>query len=110
MATHLALRRLIPPADWGLRDWTEALFLVLATLRDLGLANHVMRLKPMPLGNLLRVQIFWGAALAGAVALAAPQLAGLFETPRGDVALVVRVMALYLFCEGLSSVPLTWFE
>jgi O-antigen/teichoic acid export membrane protein len=110
MATHLALRRLVPPADWGLRDWTEALFLVLATLRDLGLANHVMRLKPMPLGNLLRVQLAWGAALAGAVALAAPQVANLFETPRGDVALVVQVMTLYLLLEGLASVPLTWFE
>ena len=110
LATHLALRRLIPPADWGLRDWTEALFLLLATVRDLGLPSHVVRLRPMPLGNLLRVQLGWGLTLGAGLFLFAPRLATLFETPRGDVAAVLRAMVVYMLLEGLASVPLTWFE
>lgn len=110
LLTHLALRRLIPREDWGLRDWTEALFLILATVRDLGLPSHVVRLRPMPLGNLLRLQGLWGATLALFLLAGAPALATLFETPRADVALVIRVMTLYLLLEGLAAVPLTWFE
>lgn len=110
LATHLALRRLIPPADWGLRDWTEALFLVLATVRDLGLPSHVVRLRPAPFGTLLRVQALWGGALATALLVAAPLVAEAFRTPRPDVTSVIRLMALYLVIEGLASVPLTHFE
>lgn len=110
LLTHLALRRLIPPSDWGLRDWAESLFLLLATVRDLGLPSHVVRLRPIPLGNLLRVQVLWGGALGMAVLVAAPLLAGTFRTPRPDVALVLQVMVLYLLLEGLASVPLTHFE
>lgn len=110
LLTHLALRRLIPPADWGLRDWTESIFLLLATVRDLGLPSHVVRLRPIPLGNLLRLQLVWGGALGVAILAAAPLLAGTFRTPRPDVALVLQVMVAYLLLEGLASVPLTHFE
>lgn len=110
LLTHLALRRLIPPADWGLRDWAESLFLLLATVRDLGLPSHVVRLRPIPLGNLLRVQLLWGGLLALAIVAGAPWLAASFRTPRPDVALVLQVMALYLVLEGIASVPLTHFE
>lgn len=109
-ATHLALRRLIDRGDWGLRDWTEALFLIFATLRDLGVPSHVVRLRPIPLGNLLRVQAVWGGALALLLFFAAPWIAGGFSSPRPDVALVIRVMTLYLVLEGLATVPLTHFE
>ena len=110
LLTHLALRRLIPPADWGLRDWTEALFLLLATVRDLGMPSHVVRLRPIPLGNLLRVQLGWGGALGLAILAGAPFLATTFRTPRPDVALVLQAMVVYLLLEGLASVPLTHFE
>lgn len=110
LLTHLALRRLIPPADWGLRDWTESLFLLLATVRDLGLPSHVVRLRPIPLGNLLRVQLWWGGVLGLTLLAGAPILAGAFRTPRPDVALVIQVMVLYLLLEGLASVPVTHFE
>ena len=110
LATHLALRRLIPPADWGLRDWAESLFLLLATVRDLGLPSHVVRLRPIPLGNLLRLQVLWGGALGLALLAAAPLIAGTFRTPRPDVAIVLQVMVVYLLLEGLASVPLTHFE
>ena len=110
LLTHLALRRLIPPADWGLRDWTESLFLLLATVRDLGLPSHVVRLRPIPLGNLLRAQLAWGGALGLGILAAAPLLAGTFRTPRPDVTWVLQVMVAYLLLEGLASVPLTHFE
>lgn len=110
LLTHLALRRLIPPADWGLRDWAESLFLLLATVRDLGLPSHVVRLRPIPLGNLLRVQLGWGGVLGLAILAGAPMLAATFRTPRPDVALVLQVMVLYLLLEGVASVPLTHFE
>jgi O-antigen/teichoic acid export membrane protein len=110
LLTHLALRRLVSPADWGLRDWTESLFLLLATVRDLGLPSHVVRLRPIPLGNLLRVQLVWGGALGLALLAGAPLLAAAFRTPRPDVALVLQVMVLYLLLEGIASVPLTHFE
>ncbi len=110
LLTHVALRRLIPPADWGLRDWTESLFLLLATLRDLGLHSHVVRLRPKPLGNLLRVELVWGGTLALLLLAGAPLLATAFRTPRPDVALVLQIMAAYLVLEGLASVPLIHFE
>ncbi len=110
LLTHLALRRLIPPADWGLRDWAESLFLLLATVRDLGLPSHVVRLRPIPLGNLLRVQLIWGGVLGLAILTLAPLLAGTFRTPRPDVVLVLQVLVLYLLLEGVASVPLTHFE
>ena len=110
LLTHIALRRLIPPADWGLRDWTESLFLLLATVRDLGLPSHVVRLRPIPLGNLLRVQLGWGGALGLMLLTGAPILAGAFRTPRPDVALVLQVMVIYLLLEGFAGVPLTHFE
>lgn len=109
-ATHIVLRRVVDPADWGLWNWAEVLFLVLATVRDLGLPSHVLRVRPMPLGNLLAVQAGWGTALAALTALAAPWLAGAYSTPRPDVDDVLRALCLYLILEGLAVVPMIWFE
>ena len=64
----------------------------------------------MPLGNLLRVQLGWGLALGLGLLVFAPRMAALFESPRPDVALVLRAMVVYLLLEGLASVPLTWYE
>lgn len=109
-ATHLVLRRMVPRADWGLWNWAEPVFIALAAVRDLGVPSHVVRRRPLPLGNLLAVEGVWGGALAGLIALAAPWIAQLFATPRPDVALVIRVLAISLFIEGIASVPTTYFE
>ncbi len=109
-ATHLVLRRLVPRADWGLFDWAEVLFLVLGGLRDLGLPPHVLRVKPRPFGNLLAVEAGWGAALALLAVAAAPVLALAFAGQHPLTVPVLRVMALFLFFEGLAAVPRTFYD
>ncbi len=110
MATHLALRRLVERADWGLWNWAETVFLILATVRDLGLPSHTVRRQPLPLGNLLAVQLVWGTALAALVFLAAPLLAQGFSTPRPEVVPILQALTLYLLLEGLASVPMVYYE
>ena len=106
----LALRRLIPEADWGLWDWSLAVFMILGAARDLGLAAHVLRLKPRPFGNLLRVEATWGGLLAAATFLGAPVLAQFFQDPDPRLITVIRAMSLFIVLEGLGHVPLVYFE
>ena len=110
LATNLLLRRLVGRDQWGLWDWAETVFLLLAAARDLGLPTHVVRLSPPPWGNLLAVQLGWGAILAGLTALAAPTIALAFESQMPETVPVLRALTLYLLCEGLASVPMTFFE
>ncbi len=106
----LALRRLIPPADYGLWDWCFAVFTLAGGLRDLGLAAHVIRLRPPPFGNLLQVQLVWGGVLAVALAAGAPLLAFAWQEGDPRLVLVLQALALYLLLEGLAQVPLVFFE
>jgi O-antigen/teichoic acid export membrane protein len=109
-ATHIVVRRLVPPDEMGVWNWLEPLFLLLATVRDLGVPSHVVRLRPMPLGTLLRVQIGFGALLALAVVLAAPLLALGFREPVPALVTAIQVLAVFLLLEGLSATALTAFE
>jgi O-antigen/teichoic acid export membrane protein len=109
-ATHIYVRRHIPPAEMGIWNWLEPLFLLLATLRDLGLPSHVVRLRPWPLGTLARVELIWGALLGGAVYLGAPRLAQLFSEPSPELVLGIRVLLVFFLLEGLAAISLTWFE
>ena len=109
-ATHIVVRRIVPVDEYGLWNWAEVVFLVLATVRDLGLPSHVVRLRPMPLGNLLAVQVGWGAALAALMLVGAPIVAAANSTPLPMVESVLRALALFLILEGLAVVPLVWFE
>ena len=108
--THIVVRRHVPPEELGVWNWIEPLFLLLATLRDLGVPSHVVRLVPMPFGSLLRVELRWGLLLAAGVALGAPWLALGFAAPGPALVAALRVMAVFLVLEGLSAVALTWFE
>ncbi len=110
LATHLVVRRFIGPATWGLWDWVQTVFLVLAALRDLGVPSQVLRLRPMPMGNLLRVELGWGGFVALATAVAAPLLAGLMAEPSADTVALLRVLTVFLLLEGLTAVALAWFE
>lgn len=109
LTTYLLMRQ-VSEGAWGIYDWTVTIFLVLGALRDLGLLYHVIRLKPRPYGNVLAVEVGWGALLAIGTFLGADQIAHLFKGAGGDVAPVIRAFSLYLFLEGLSSVPRIYFD
>jgi len=110
LVTHIVVRRFVPPAEMGIWNWIEPVFLLLATLRDLGVPSHVVRLASRPNGTHLRVQLGWGSVLALAVVAGAPLLAQGFESPTPAVVAALRVMTLYLLLEGSAAVALTWFE
>lgn len=107
---ELFLRRWVPKEDWGLFSWALAAFLVLGALRDLGLVYHVVRVKPRPYGNLLAVELGWGSILTALTFLSAPWLSRLYQDPDPRKVAVIQALALFLFLEGLSSVPRVFFE
>ena len=79
-------------------------------MRDLGVPSHVLRLRPMPLGTLLRVELGFGALLAAAVVLGAPAIVLGFHAPTPGMVAAVQVMTLFMLLEGVSAVALIWFE
>ncbi len=106
----LVLKRLIPAADWGLWNWALPLFLILGALRDLGLVFHVVRIKSRPYANLLALELVWGSLLVGLTFLGAPLLARGYSDPHPEIVTVLRVLTLFLFFDGLSTVPRIYFE
>ncbi len=109
--THVVLRRLLPPADWGVWNWSESfLFLLLAQVRDLGLPAHVVRDESRPYGNFLAVELGWGTLLALGIAFAGPLVSLAYAEPGPEVVGVVRALCLFLILEGLAKVPLIYFE
>ena len=108
--TMLVLKRLIPAGDWGLWNWALPLFMILGALRDLGLVYHVVRVKPRPYGNLLLLQIVWGGVLFALVNLGAPLFARAYAAPHPDILSVLRLLTLFLFLEGVATVPRVYFE
>ncbi len=109
-ATMLLLKRVIPAGDWGVWNWALPLFLVLGAIRDLGLAYHVVRVKPRPFGNLLAQELVWGGALVAFTFLFAPLLSSAYSESHASVVPVLRWLTLFLFFEGLSTVPRVYFE
>ena len=107
---QLILRRTIPPEDYGLWDWTFAVFMILGAVRDLGLPAHVLRLKNRPFGNLLWVECVWGGALAAGAFFGAPVLALLFREADPRLVPVIQAMAAFIVLEGLGQVALVYFE
>lgn len=108
--TMMVLKRMIPAADWGLWNWALPLFLILGALRDLGLVFHVVRVKSRPYANLLAVELVWGGLLVGLTYLGAPLMARAYSDPHPDIVSVLRLLTLFLFFEGLSTVPRVYFE
>ncbi len=106
----LALRRLILPGDYGLFDWALSVFLVLGAVRDLGLVYHIIRVPSRPYGNLLLVQLTWGALLALGTFLGAGVIARGLVAPHPEVVPVVATLSLFLLFEGLASVPRVYFD
>lgn len=108
--TNLLLRRWIGVEAWGLWQWAEALFILVATVRDLGVSSHVVRLQPRPFGTFLLMQLAWGSFLAGAILVAAPTLALLNQQPDAQTVAVIRALGVFLWLEGLATVALVHFE
>lgn len=111
-ATHIALRRILGPEDWGVWHWAEPIFLLLGQVRDLGMPGHLVRMEnPRPWGNFLFFEMLGGAVVGLGVYLSAPWLAqGLQEADATEVTAVIRFLVLFLIFEGLAKVPLTYFE
>jgi PST family polysaccharide transporter len=111
----LALRRFISREDWGLFTLVLVIFMILGAIRDLGLAYHVLRTKTRPFGNLLLVEALWGGLLSVGVFVAAPwwvDLYGLVNQvpPHPEMVGVIRGMTVFLFFEGLATVPRNYFD
>ncbi|MEM7354704.1 MAG: oligosaccharide flippase family protein, partial [Acidobacteriota bacterium] len=109
-ATMMLLKRLIPSGDWGLWNWALPLFLILGALRDLGLVFHVVRVKSRPYGNLLALELVWGSALVALAFWAAPLMARGYSEPHPEILSVLRFLTVFLFFEGIATVPRVYFE
>lgn len=110
LGAQLFLRRFIAPEDWGLFQWAVVVFLVLGAVRDLGLVYHVLRVEPRPYGNLLALEGLWGGLLFALASLAAPLGPYLYAGDHVDTVGVLRLLALFLFLEGLATVPKIFLE
>ena len=115
LGAQLLLRRWIPAEDWGLFQWAMVLFLILGAVRDLGVAYHVLRIEPRPWANLLALELLWGGLLMLLAMAAAPlgpllYRAGIETGGHPDTAGVLRCLALFLFFEGLATLPKIFLE
>jgi O-antigen/teichoic acid export membrane protein len=109
--TRIVLRRLLAQGAWGVWHWAvDAVFGLLAQLRDLGLPAHIVRSRPRPYGNFLAVELIWGGVLGAGVLVLAPAIAGLFREAPPELPGVLRLLVLFFLFEGLARVPLTFFE
>ena len=111
LGVMVACRRLVPLDEYGLWNWVLPAFLILSAARDLGLVYHVIRIEPRPYGNLLALELVWGGTLSLLTVLFAPWLVSqALDSPIPVTVPIVQAMALFLFLEGLSSVPRVYFE
>ncbi|MEM8961823.1 MAG: oligosaccharide flippase family protein, partial [Acidobacteriota bacterium] len=110
LGAQFLLRRYIPAEDWGLFQWAIVLFLVLGAVRDLGLGYHVLRVESRPYGNLLALETIWGGFLFLMASLAAPLGPQLYAGSHEDTVGILRLLALFMFLEGLATVPRIYLE
>ena len=108
--THMALRRMILPAEMGPWIWAEPFFLILAQVRDLGVPGHLIRDKDRPYGSFLRLQWTWGLGFAILVFFSAPWLARLYDDPSAPIVSIIRAMCVFLVVQGFGAVAMIYFE
>jgi PST family polysaccharide transporter len=103
---RIVLARLLLPEEHGLYELALRIVTIAAAVRDLGLIYHLIRDERRPYGTVLGFTVVSGALVTGALVLGAPLTAGLdSELPR-----VLQVLALWVFLDGLTGVPRTFFE
>lgn len=108
--THILLRRMVPPEHFGVWNWVEPLFLILAQVRDLGLPAHVMRSSRRPWGQYFTLELGWGGVFSLAILVGAPVVALAYADHDAQVVAMIRALCLFFFVQGLGSVALTYFE
>ena len=108
--THMALRRMMAPEEFGPWYWIEPLFLVLSLVRDLGVPAHMVRHRDRPYGDFLRLQLTWGVGFVALVFAFAPYIARLYDDPSTPMTAMIRALAIFLLVQGLGAVPLIYFE
>src|SRR5205823_1504303 len=93
--------------------WTwaaDTVFFVLASVRDLGVNGQIVRAKVRPFGNFLVIETAMGALMGVLILVFAPWLALAYSDASPMVVEVIRLLALYLFFDGIAKVPIVWFE
>jgi PST family polysaccharide transporter len=102
----LILARLILPDGHGLYELALRIVTVASAVRDLGLPYHLVRDERRPYGTVLAATAFLGALITLLLIVAAPLSGAL--TP--ELPTVLRVLAVWVFLDGLSVVPKAFFE
>jgi len=105
-AAKVVLARLLIPEEHGLYELALRIVTIAAAARDLGLIYHLIRDERRPYGTVFGFTVASGALVTGALVLGAPLAAGLDPELPG----VLRVLALWVFLDGLTGVPRTFFE
>lgn len=111
LLTHMALRRLVGPENWGLYHWAvDTVFQLLPQLRDLGVPAQMVRASQRPWRLYLQLQVGVGLVLGAAIWVGAPRIAALYPGG-GDVMVdILRFLVLFLLLDGIAKVPVTYFE
>ena len=110
LGTHIVLRRFIPPEEMGVWTWAEALFVLLAQVRDLGIPAEIARQRSPKYGNYLLVLVSWSSVLAAIIFLFAPLLANGYSGDPGQTTAALRWMCLFLVIQGLGVLPTTFLD
>lgn len=101
LASDLALARLLLPEEHGLFALAWSTVIIAGFIRDFGLPYELVRHEKQPYGSVLLWELLSGAIVTGALVLGASAFAGL--NPR--LPEILRVLAFFVFVEGLSVVP-----
>ncbi len=104
------IRRMMGPEELAVWQWAEPLFILLSITRDLGINGHLVRIERRRYGNFLLIVAVWGGLFAAGVALTAPWLAQLFKGHDAQTVEIIRVLAVFLWVQGLGLIPMTFFE
>lgn len=103
-------REFLGPEELAVWMWVEPVFVLLSIARDLGVNGHLVRLRRRLYGNFLLIELIWGTLFALALYGLAPWIASFFKGHDQQTVEIVRVMAAFLWVQGLGLVPLTYFE
>ena len=106
IAVTAVLARILSPEDFGVFAVAIAVYLVVASLAELGMGSAVARSATEPddiAPTVASISILVSGAVAGAMAVFAPALAAVLGQP--DAAEPIRILSLCLILTGIFAVP-----